>query len=523
MKMVEPALRSLPGLLARNAAENGTVTFLSDADTALSRAQVWERAQSTASGFLALGLQRGDRVAVMLDNTLDFVCAWFGLATAGLVEVPLNPASRGDRLVHAMTNSEATVVVTDSNYVKEFEQIADRLPKLRTVVVTNGSAVTTLETVPFAQICSAAICDLPSITNADTAAIMYTSGSTGPAKGVVVPHGQHYMNGWQATRQAEISAEDRIFVTLPLHHNMAQGYGVMAGVVSGAGIHISAGFTRGTFWDEVISSGSTVFPFVGSIIALLAALQGPANNPLRVAYGVPVPPALHEEFERRFGLRLIDGYGSTEATIPAWGSLRGDRAIGSAGHVTSEFEVAILDGHDVPLTAGHIGEIGIRSCEPHSMFSGYFREPERTAKAMRNSWYHSGDRGRFDEQGNLWFEGRIDDVIRRFGEFITAKEVEDAIVKHDAVELVAAYGVATDVAGEEVVVAVVLKSGRLLTPEELRTHAEAHLPRFAVPRFIELVDELPTTPTGKVEKHKLRSRPITAATFDARQNDKATS
>jgi crotonobetaine/carnitine-CoA ligase len=324
------------------------------------------------------------------------------------------------------------------------------------------------------------------------------------------------MNAWQAVRQAEITSDDRIFVTLPLHHNMAQGYGVMAGVVAGAEIFISAGFKRSTFWDEVITSGSTVLPFVGSIVALLAAQGGPADNPLRVAYGVPVPPDLHEDFEERFGLRLIDGYGSTEATIPAWGSVRGDRAIGSSGKIIPEFEVAILDADDNALPPGEIGEIGIRAHEPSSMFKGYFNDPQRTVVALRNFWFHSGDRGRFDDLGNLWFEGRIDDVVRRFGEFISAKEVEDAVLMHDAVELAAAYGIASDVAGQEVMVTAVLKEGRTLSPEDLREHCRTHLPSFALPRFIQIVDELPMTPTGKIEKHKLRAEGVTTHTFDAR-------
>ncbi|UKA60455.1 AMP-binding protein [Arthrobacter sp. FW306-2-2C-D06B] len=504
--------------MAKNALEDGSRPFLSDAHGSRTRAQIWERTQRVASGFRSLGLESGDRVALMLDNSVEFVETWFGLATASLVQVPLNPAILGERLIHAMAHSGATALVADVGYVSQFEQIASELPKLRTIVVVGGKAKTSFEQVPFEQIRSADIGELPVVTCADTTAIMYTSGSTGPAKGVVVPHGQHYMNGWQATRQAEIGHDDRIFVTLPLHHNMAQGYGVMAGVVSGAEVYLSTGFKRATFWNEVISSGSTVFPFVGSILALLAAQKGPSENPLRVAYGVPVPPSLHEEFEKRFGLRLIDGYGSTEGTIPAWGSVRGDRAIGSSGRVVPEFEVEILDERDVPVRTGEIGQICIRSREPFSMFQGYFNDYKRTVDALRNFWFHSGDRGRFDEQGNLWFEGRIDDVMRRFGEFISAKEVEAAIVKHDAVELVAAYGVASEVAGQEVMVAVILKEGRTLSAEELRAHCENYLPAFAIPRFVEFFDELPMTPTGKIEKHKLRARGVSQASFDARRD-----
>ena len=346
---------------------------------------------------------------------------------------------------------------------------------------------------------------------------MYTSGSTGPAKGVILPHGQHYMNGWQATRQAEILPQDRIFVVLPLHHNQAQGYGVMAAVVSGAEVFIAPGFSRATFWQEANDARATVFVFIGSLLALLGAQEGSPANTIRVAYGAMVPKELYLELERRFDMRIIDGYGSTEGTIPTWGSLDGERAVGSAGKVIPEFEVTIRNELDQELPVGQIGEICLRSREPFSMFQGYFANPELTVAAWRNFWFHSGDRGRFDENENLWFEGRVDDAIRRFGEFVSANEVENAVLTLDAVELVACYGVPDAVAGQEVMLAIVLRSGRGLAVEEVRTRIAELLPRFAVPRFVEFVDALPMTPSGKVEKHKLRARGTTDATFDARR------
>jgi crotonobetaine/carnitine-CoA ligase len=518
--MIEPAQRALPILLARNAEEAPGRVFLADASGTLSRAEVWAQSQRLASGFLGLGLEPGDRVAIMLDNCREFVLAWFGLAAAGLVEVPLNPAARGERLVHTMTHSGATALITDARFLPPFEEMASELPELHTVVVVGGPGSGPFKLVAFRELAASPIRELPAVTPADTAAIMYTSGSTGLPKGAIVPHGQHVMNGWQAVRQAEITEHDRIFVTLPLHHNMAQGYGVMPAVLAGAQIYISIGFKRATFWDEVISSGSTVFTIIGSILALLATVPDPETNPLRVAFGVPIPPSLHEELERRWDLRIIDGYGSTEGTIPAWGSLRGDRAIGSSGQIVPEFDLSILNDDDVPVVPGEIGDICIRPREPYSMFQGYFRDPERTLSAVRNFWFHSGDRGRIDEQGNLWFEGRSDDVIRRFGEFISAKEVEDAIAQHDAVELVACYGISSDIAGQEVMAGVVVKNGHELDAEALRAFCSDRLPEFAVPRFVEFLDELPMTPTGKVEKHKLRQRGVTNATNDARSAHK---
>ncbi|MFT3797481.1 AMP-binding protein [Microbacterium sp.] len=518
MKMDEPALRTLPALLARNAAEDPERVFLAWAGGQATRAEVWERAQRTASGFLGLGLVKGDRVAIMLDNGPEFISAWFGLATAGLVEVPLNPEMGPERLLHAMRNSGASAVVVDARHLGQFTSLHAELPQLRTVVVVGVEvADTPLETRALAALEHSDIGELPEVTRADPEAIMYTSGSTGPAKGAILPYGQHYMNGWQARRQADIRPDDRIFVVLPLHHNQAQGYGVMAAVVAGAEVFIATGFRRATFWQETVEAKATVFVFVGALLALLGAQDGEPENPIRVAYGAMVPKELYLELERRFDMRIIDAYGSTEATIPTWGSLDGDRAIGSSGRVIPEFEVTIRDELDEQLPTGEIGEICIRSREPFTMFQGYFGNPEKTIAASRNLWFHSGDRGRFDESGNLWFEGRVDDAMRRFGEFVSAKEVEDAVLTLDAVELVACYGIADAVAGQEVMAAIVLREGRRLSAEEVRARAAELLPRFAVPRYVEFLDELPMTPTGKVEKHKLRARGVTDATSDARR------
>jgi crotonobetaine/carnitine-CoA ligase len=517
MNIDDPSLRTLPALLARNAAEDPDRVFLAHAGGEMTRGQVWDRAQRTASGFLGLGLEKGDRVAIMLDNGPEFISAWFGLATAGLVEVPLNPDLGKERLLHAMRNSRAVAAVVDVRYLGQFAQLRDQLADFTTVVLVGGAAASPFRTESLAALEASGVGKLPELTRADPAAIMYTSGSTGPAKGVVLPHGQHYMNGWQARRQAEIRSDDRIFVVLPLHHNQAQGYGVMPAVVAGAEVFIAPAFRRATFWQEVNDARATVFVFVGALLALLGAQEGNPENTIRVAYGAMVPKELYLELEQRFDMRIIDGYGSTEGTIPVWGSLRGDRTIGSSGKVIPEFEVTIRDELDDELPPGRIGEICIRSREPFSMFQGYFGNPEKTVSACRNFWYHSGDRGRIDEDGNLWFEGRLDDAMRRFGEFVSAKEVEDAILTLDAVELVACYGIADPVAGQEVMVSIIRREGRTLDANQVRERTAALLPKFAVPRYIEFVDELPMTPTGKIQKHALRARGVTNVTFDARR------
>jgi len=360
----------------------------------------------------------------------------------------------------------------------------------------------------------------------DTTAIMYTSGSTGPAKGVILPHGQHVENGRQAVDVARISADDRLFVCLPLHHNMAQGYGVMPALVSGASFALSRRFDRSTFWSEVAASESTVWPFVGAMLVLLtkdldqgtmpARLPAHNGHPLRVAFGVPIPAEVHRRFEEGFGLRLIPCYGSTEGTIVTWGTADGDAPVGSCGKVIPNFDVQIQASDGTEVGPGEIGEICIRPRDPFTMFQGYHNDPERARMAVRNLWYHSSDRGRIDADGYLWFEGRTEDVIRRFSEFISASEVEGALLGCPTVDMAAAFGIRDEVAGEELMVAVVPRPGVALSVADVLAWSKKQLPDFSVPRYIDIVESLPMTATGKVEKYVLRARGVSAATHDTR-------
>jgi carnitine-CoA ligase len=518
----EFALRTLPAMLAANAAAKPEKRFLTDEAGSLTRAQMWELAQGMAGAFAGLGVEHGDPVVIVLDNRREFFATWFGLATLGAIEVPMNQINIGDRLVHTFNHSGAEIAVVQGEYIANIDASADRLTTLKRIIVVGEGTSKHFETIRFADLhLDSSKVSANEVRLSDPVAIMYTSGSTGPAKGAILPHGQHYTNGWQAVTRAGITEDDVVFICLPMHHNMAQGYGVWPTIVAGAELHMISKFDRAAFWQQVRAANATVLPFVGAMLVLLAKQgEGPKENPLRVAFGVPVPADLHAEFEERFGLRLIHGYGSTEATIVAWGANGPDRIPGSCGQIIDEFEVRLHDADDRPVAQGEVGEICIRPREPFSMFLGYHLDLEKTKKAFRNLWFHSGDRARFDEHGNLWFAGRSDDVIRRMGEFITATEVEDAIGSHPAVELAVAYGVPSELVDEEVMVAVVLKPGESATATEIREWCGERTPRFAVPRYIEFMTELPMTATGKAEKYKLRSRGVTDATDDARKATK---
>jgi crotonobetaine/carnitine-CoA ligase len=516
-------LRTMPAMLLHNAEQDADARFVMDESGTLTRGEAVQLARGMSYAFSRLGVGSGDTVAIMVDNRREFLASWFGLACMGAIEVPINPANVGERLVHILNHSRSRVLVVQGENVHQVDEVADRLEHLERVVVVGEGSSSRFETVPWSELdADPDAGDLRPSRFSDIVAVMYTSGSTGPAKGAMLSHGHHWTNGAQPTSLFDIGPKDTVYCCLPLHHNMAQGYGVWVAIVSGAAIRIGRKFQADTFWADVQKHDATVLSFVGAMLLLLAKRPpsvDDADNPLRVGFGVPIPAELHEPFERRFGMELVHAYGSTEATIVAWNTGAG-RVVGAAGRPLPGYELAIVDEDDQALAAGQIGEIAVRPREPFSMFSGYWREPERTVRAWRNLWFHTGDRGRLDDDGKLWFSDRIDDVVRRMGEFVSSHEVEQAVLSHPDVQMAAVYGVPSELVEDELMVAVVRQPDSAIDATALRAFCAARLPRFAVPRFIDFRDELPMTPTGKVEKYKLKKAGVTPTTDDARANEK---
>ena len=352
--------------------------------------------------------------------------------------------------------------------------------------------------------------------------IMYTSGTTGPSKGVLMPHGHCYVFGLGTVEALALTPSDRYFICMPLFHANALLMQLIGSLIAGAEVVVAEWFRATSWLEEVRAARATVTNGLG-VIPEFIFRQPPTDRDrdhhLRAMMAVPIADDWGAAFQQRFGVPFLQGFGMTECNIPAYTRLGEPLVPGCAGYLLAEwFEVAIVDpASDAPLPPGEVGEITVRPKVPGVFMAGYFHMPEKTVEAWRNLWFHTGDAGRVDDLGRLHYVDRIKDCIRRRGENISSFEIEQVLNAHPAVAESAVVGVKVAGAGgeEEVMAHVVLAPEAAVDLRELLDWCTPRMPYFAVPRFLEIVTgELAKTPTGKLQKVPLREAGITAATWD---------
>jgi crotonobetaine/carnitine-CoA ligase len=347
-------------------------------------------------------------------------------------------------------------------------------------------------------------------------AILYTSGTTGPAKGALMSH--HHCYAWAAAMALNLgyTERDSYFTALPLFHTDAQMFGVYLPLIYGNEATLVDGFSASRFWDQLRASGATATNLLGAMAVILMRMppsEKDRDNPARVCQCIPMVPE-KDAFERRFDMKLVTGYGQTETSFVTLDTVDYSRA-DSCGRAHPDWEVAIVDGTDQPVPPGTVGEIVARPKKSWSMFSGYYRAEAKTVQALRNLWYHSGDAGVMDEDGWLYFKHRMSEAIRRRGENISAYELESIAGKHPEIVESAAFGIPSEFTEEDIMVVAVRKAGSSIGPADLAAHFARLAPRHMIPRYLEITDTLlPRTPTEKIARSELRQKGVTAATFD---------
>lgn len=490
---------TIPGLLDAAAGEFGERPFLRVGDVTRTYAETRMAAATMAGALAERGCRLGDRVAVMADNRIEVVDLILGCAWLGAVLIPLNTGLRGGGLREVLRAAGPQFLLVE-------EELAERVVGAGfqgELWVVGGGDVPTPGTAPA----------LPpaQVRPDDTAFVLFTSGTTGAARGVRCPHAQTVWWGRNVSDSLQLSADDVLFTCLPLFHTNALNTLAHAMAV-GASCVIGERFSATRYWERAAEAGATAVYLLGAMVPMLLAQPlSVVDRAHRAWRGLSpaTPGSAWEPFRERFGVTLVDGFGSTETNLVI-GSTPEEQRPGYVGTVRDGFSARVVDERLDPVADGVAGELVVRSAHEFAFCTGYLGEPEPGPTA----WRRTGDRVVREADGWFRFVDRIKDVIRRRGENISSQEVEAAVRSHSAVADAAVFPVPSELAEDEVMVAVVCRPGQVLDPLDLVRHCGDELPAFAVPRYIDTVRELPLTETGKVRKGVLRERGVTAATWD---------
>ncbi|NLB79678.1 MAG: AMP-binding protein [Clostridiaceae bacterium] len=514
-------------LIDDRAKKNRDKTFLFFKDLKVSYDEIRRYSNRCANAFQDLGVAKDDKVSIMLPNCPEFLYIWFGLAKCGAVEVPVNTAYKGEYLRHIIDQSDSKIAIIAAEYLDRIELIEENLEKVKKVVIVgdvqNRDIKLKIPSMSFNDFFnnSEEPVDIE-VYPWDPLSIIYTSGTTGVSKGVLGPH-KFWIVSAEKMLEYRDGGEDDIFYTfMPLYHFNAQCLTVVTALVANAQMVLAERFSASRFWDDVRRYGATQFNYLGAVIPILAKQPikpNDADNPIRIAIGGACPPEVMDEVEKRFNIKCLEGFGMSEIGIPVQ-IKAGERRKNSCGKPMDIYEIKLFDEHDNEVPIGEIGEIVFRPKEPYTMMLEYYNMPEKTLDSYRNLWFHTGDLAKRDEEGYIYFEDRKKDAIRRRGENISSFEVERAVNSHPNILESAAIAVPSELGEDEVKICVVLKPECTLTAGELIEYLNERMPYFAVPRFVELMDILPKTPTQRVEKYKLKQAGITENTWDREKEKK---
>ena len=518
-------------VLAQHARERGAMPFMQYEDgTPYTYAQSHEIANRVGNAFAGEGIEFGENVAVMLHNRMEHLWVWFGLSRIGAVHVGINTAYKGRFLTHVLRNAGSRFGVMEREFLPWLSDVEDTVPNRQTIFVPGPPlqpedvpAFKRLEVRHFDELLQGPASDIDvEVSYQDIGMIMYTSGTTGPSKGVLMPHGHLYLFGLAMKVHTGLTPEDRYYICMPLFHAQGILMQTYPTLLTGASAVLVKQF-RATQWiDDIRKYGATITNSLGVMNDFILR-QPPKptdrDNKLRMMSALPVTEETLQQLRERFDVpKFNELYGMTEINLPVMRPLDAPDEAGCSGKVWDEFfEVIIAEpDSDEELPLGSVGEILVRPKEPFCFMQGYNGMPDRTVDTWRNLWFHTGDAGRMNEHGFVWYIDRIKDTIRRRGENISSYEVEAVLLEYPGVEEVAAVAVKAEEGGEdEVLACLVLKPDvEPPKPEAILDFCVPRMPYFAVPRYIEYLDDIPKTPTQKIQKSKLRDRGLSPATWD---------
>jgi crotonobetaine/carnitine-CoA ligase len=529
---------TINALLDRRLADDPDSQYLDVCGVTFSAADVNSTACRLANGMRELGVRPGDRVASLIENSPAALLSWFGSVRGGAIAVPINTAYKGQYLRHQLGDSGAKALIVQRTLADRIDPVLADLPELEHVVVVDdheepgaGAGVAGSSKVAVHEWDELLRSDdaTPDVhpRPSDLATFIYTGGTTGPSKGCMLSHNYHEALARQIGICWGRTADDVVWTPLPMFHYNALVTAVLGSLVFGGRGAIYRRFSVSNFWPEMNRTGATITSTLGTMAYLLAHDQdrpempksgaSEANASLRLLGAAPLPEEVDNLIRERFGVETFSGaFGLTEASLISW-QPPGVRNKPNAAGVLNDayFDVRLFDDDDQEVASGEKGEIVARPKRPHVMFEGYWGRSDATVEASRNLWFHTGDIGRLDAEGFLFFVDRKADYLRRRGENISSFEVESVLMGHGALADVAVCAVPSDLTEDDLKITATLKEGASISEEELFRWCVDQLPYFALPRYVEFRTELPRSPVGRVLKRELRADGVTPTTWDA--------
>ena len=524
LQIEDAADRHLGKAIQLQAAHNGDADYILFGQRRYTFSEVNQRVNELAAGLAGAGLKSGGRVVFYMSSSPEVIFLVLAVNKLGAVWVPVNTDYKGAWLVDTINGSRSTILVSDADHINRLQEVMPLLT-VGTLVLDGGH-----EAVPGAlaleqlYVAGAGEPDMSALHTGDTCAVLWTSGTTGKAKGVMQSHNVWFRASYANNEACQygIAEGDVIYTVLPMYNTAVWVTAIFRALFAGVPLAIDPVFSVKTFWQRVDFYGATQCFTLGAMHMFLwdaPAREDDASHTLNKLMAVPMPPAVAAPFSERFNLELLpQGLGQSEAmrlVAPVDGRTQPP---GSCGSLVSGLEARLVgdDGADVPL--GEAGELWVKPLEPHFIFSGYFDNPAATEAAYEGEWYKTGNLLKQNEEGFFFFSDRKKDAVRYKGRNISTFEVELAARRHPAIADCAAFGVPSEEleSESEIMLDVILKPGLALEALELAQFINDSAPYFFVPRYIQFVDSLPYTPTNKVQKFQLRERGVTATTWDAR-------
>ena len=531
----DPTKWILANVLRDRAEAHPDKDYLKFADNPwVSYGEVNARSNRVANALLARGVEKGESVSVMLPNCEEFLPVWYGILKAGAVMSSINTAYKGDFLSWTINLVEAKKLIISDVFLDRLDFVIKELPLLEHVIVMHTGAQEgpdpSLKWEPLTEFMDASDSEPDGVEYSwvDDARIMFTSGTTGRSKGVIKQNAADYFSARgllevvskTSGRSIEDLADDTFFSCLPLFHSNAQVLSGYPAMVAGGRIAYTERFSSSRFWQQVIDAEATVFNSIGAVsyfIWNIPVSDLDKQHTVHTVFAAPAPKDIYYDFQERFGVKFIEGYGLTETGMATYMDPTRDPVPGTIGVANPGYEVTIVEpGTDRPLPPETPGEIVVDMKIPNIVMRAYYGMPEKTAEDFRNLKLHTGDLGRMDADGYIYFMDRVKDYIRRRGENVSSMEVERQVSEHPSIKEAAAIGVKAGegASSEDEIMIVCIPEGAAPDPVELTEFMAERMPYFMVPRYIRFVDSLPKTPTERVQKVKLRDEGITADTWD---------